>query len=207
MDTLEGRNLINKTVVFFGFHWRSLNVLVIILAIIIPLAQINRPADPIILTPPAISIFGDLCIILGPLIRLWASGYLQKNKEVCSKGPYRLVRHPFYLGTLLFYLGFFLLLDGLVYGVALFLATLIVVYYPRILYEEEYLLKKFSKAYIFQKKDVPRFFPFSRITSLSCADMRGWSWKQAWQNRGFSLLLGAAAGVLALNMVVRVMSN
>ncbi|MBI4595590.1 MAG: isoprenylcysteine carboxylmethyltransferase family protein [Candidatus Tectomicrobia bacterium] len=207
METLQGRNPINKIVVFFGFYWRTLNVLVIVLAMIIPLLHLNHPADPIKLSPPEITIVWDLFIFLGPLIRLWASGYLQKNQEVCSKGPYRVVRHPFYLGTLLCYLGFFMLLDGLFYGGGLFLTTLVLVYYPRILYEEEYLLKKFGGTYGFLKHDVPRICPFSRLTSLSYPDIRGWSLRQAWQNRGFSLLMGAAAGVLALSLWVRFMSN
>src|ERR1700730_10446533 len=37
--------------------------------------------------------------ILGELLRVWASGHLNKSREVTSSGPYRWFAHPLYVGS------------------------------------------------------------------------------------------------------------
>ena len=44
--------------------------------------------------------------LVGMLVRLYASGYIMKNKELASSGPYALVRHPLYTGNILLVIGF-----------------------------------------------------------------------------------------------------
>jgi protein-S-isoprenylcysteine O-methyltransferase Ste14 len=36
---------------------------------------------------------------LGELLRIWAAGHLEKGREVTQSGPYRLTRHPLYVGS------------------------------------------------------------------------------------------------------------
>jgi lipopolysaccharide heptosyltransferase I len=42
----------------------------------------------------------------GELLRIWASGHLDKGREVTQSGPYRFVRHPLYVGSTIMGLGF-----------------------------------------------------------------------------------------------------
>ena len=42
----------------------------------------------------------------GELLRVWASGHLRKGQEVTQSGPYRVVRHPLYVGSFVIGLGF-----------------------------------------------------------------------------------------------------
>lgn len=49
-------------------------------------------------TPQSVRI-GLPIAILGQLLRIWAAGHLEKSREVTSSGPYRLTRHPLYLGS------------------------------------------------------------------------------------------------------------
>ena len=57
---------------------------------------------------------GRACIaVLGILVRLWASGFVVKNKELSTTGPYGLVRHPLYTGNILMLIGY-CLANGLV---------------------------------------------------------------------------------------------
>lgn len=42
----------------------------------------------------------------GALLRVWAAGHLRKGVEVTRSGPYRLMRHPLYYGSVLIGLGF-----------------------------------------------------------------------------------------------------
>jgi len=39
-------------------------------------------------------------------VRLYASGFVMKNKELATVGPYALVRHPLYTGNILLITGF-----------------------------------------------------------------------------------------------------
>ena len=39
-------------------------------------------------------------------MRLWASGHIDKGREITRSGPYQFVRHPLYLGSALLGLGF-----------------------------------------------------------------------------------------------------
>lgn len=51
-------------------------------------------------------IVGSVLAVIGMLIRLYASGFIIKNKQLATDGPYSLVRHPLYTGNLLLLIGF-----------------------------------------------------------------------------------------------------
>ena len=43
---------------------------------------------------------------VGELVRIWASGHLDKAREVTRSGPYKYVSHPLYLGSCIMGVGF-----------------------------------------------------------------------------------------------------
>jgi protein-S-isoprenylcysteine O-methyltransferase Ste14 len=49
---------------------------------------------------------GAVIALLGILVRLYASGFVMKNKELATDGPYAFVRHPLYTGNILMLVGF-----------------------------------------------------------------------------------------------------
>jgi protein-S-isoprenylcysteine O-methyltransferase Ste14 len=49
---------------------------------------------------------GGSVALLGEGVRIWASGHLDKGREVTRSGPYRFVRHPLYLGSAIMGAGF-----------------------------------------------------------------------------------------------------
>lgn len=55
-------------------------------------------------TPRSLFI-GGLIAGAGELFRIWAAGHLEKGREVTRSGPYRLTRHPLYLGSAVIALG------------------------------------------------------------------------------------------------------
>jgi rfaE bifunctional protein nucleotidyltransferase chain/domain len=55
---------------------------------------------------PVSLIAGALVALPGELLRVWASGHITKGREVTRSGPYRLVRHPLYLGSTILGIGF-----------------------------------------------------------------------------------------------------
>ena len=64
-------------------------------------------------------------------------GVVAANRGLCMSGPYRLVRHPIYMGYVLLHAGFFLL-NPTVWNLCVF-ATLYAIQLPRILAEERLL--------------------------------------------------------------------
>jgi protein-S-isoprenylcysteine O-methyltransferase Ste14 len=50
-------------------------------------------------------LIGGAIAAAGELLRIWAAGHLEKGREVTRSGPYRLTRHPLYLGSAIIGLG------------------------------------------------------------------------------------------------------
>ncbi len=86
----------------------------------------------------ALVVWGLLCAALGQLFRIYAAGYIVKNRKLATGGPYALVRHPLYLGNLLILTGFTLAAANLYVGLAVILFFLI--WYPAaVTYEDKKL--------------------------------------------------------------------
>jgi protein-S-isoprenylcysteine O-methyltransferase Ste14 len=49
---------------------------------------------------------GAALALIGTIVRVYASGFIIKNKQLATDGPYSLVRHPLYTGNLLLLIGF-----------------------------------------------------------------------------------------------------
>jgi hypothetical protein len=62
-------------------------------------AALSSPVRPTFLA-------GALLVVIGSLVRVYASGFIVKNKQLATDGPYSLVRHPLYTGNLLILVGF-----------------------------------------------------------------------------------------------------
>jgi protein-S-isoprenylcysteine O-methyltransferase Ste14 len=54
---------------------------------------------------PRSLVLGAGMAAIGSAIRIWAAGHVEKSREVTSSGPYRLTRHPLYLGSTVLGLG------------------------------------------------------------------------------------------------------
>lgn len=55
---------------------------------------------------PLLAAIGLGVAFVGAVVRLYASGYIVKNEQLATSGPYRFVRHPLYTGNILFVVGF-----------------------------------------------------------------------------------------------------
>jgi hypothetical protein len=42
---------------------------------------------------------GGAIAVAGEALRIWAAGHLEKSREVTMSGPYRMMRHPLYVGS------------------------------------------------------------------------------------------------------------
>ncbi len=101
---------------------------------------------------------GGALALLGELIRIWASGHIEKTLRLATGGPYAHTRNPLYLGSVLMAMG---LVESARHpiSVAAGLAYL-VVFYPFIIKEEaKFLRDKFPSEYHEWAKHVPLFVP------------------------------------------------
>ena len=137
-----------------------------------------------------------LLVIPGLLLRGYASGYVKKNKELTTTGPYAYTRNPLYLGSILIAFGFAVAARSV--WISIVLAVLFtVIYIPTIRSEEEFLRSAFPDfdAYC---AHVPRLFP--RLTPAEASQNETGEFSSALyrKHREYNALMGAAAIYAAL---------
>ena len=104
---------------------------------------------------------GSSLALVGLGIRAWASGYLRKNRELTTAGPYAYTRNPLYLGT--FFLGTGVALStGALWFVGVFVTFYLLIYVPVMSAEAATLGDLFPSEYENYRRDVPLFLP--RVT-------------------------------------------
>ena len=112
-------------------------------------------------TSPRSILAGLPCLILGVWLHTWAKGCLRQNRVVATIGPYRFVRHPFYLANALIDAGLVVMAGWWPLAVVLPLWWL-AIYIPVIRGEERYLSENFPDEYPEYKRRVPCLIPWRR---------------------------------------------
>ena len=105
-----------------------------------------------------VGLAGTGLVLLGTLLRSWASGIVHKNTKLATDGPYSLMRHPHYVGSLLMVLGFCVLLGSWVNFVVA-LPYLALVHAPQALAEEHSLHLTFGEAWLAYCRRTAWFWP------------------------------------------------
>jgi protein-S-isoprenylcysteine O-methyltransferase Ste14 len=132
-------------------------------------------------------------VIPGLVIRALASGYLQKNEQLATGGPYAYTRNPLYTGSLILSVGFALAARSwwIVAGIVL---LFFVIYLPVIRVEEAFLRERFPQ-FAEYAREVPSLLP--RVSRFG--KRRGsFSWDLYWKHREYNATLGSAAIMAAL---------
>jgi len=117
--------------------------------------------------PPEVSLAGEALVVLGFLIVFFvykentfasATIELASEQKVISTGPYRLVRHPMYMGAFVLLVGIPLSLGSRwgLFVIAIMLPTLV----WRLMAEEKFLAKKLPGYTEYQKTVRYRLVPF-----------------------------------------------
>lgn len=136
-----------------------------------------------------------LLVIPGLWLRGYASGYVKKNAELTTTGPYAHTRNPLYLGSMLIAFGFAFAARSP--WIALVLAVLFaVIYIPVIRSEEEFLRATFPGFDAYAAR-VPRLLPRLRAPAGSSA-AGSFSGALYAKHREYQALLGAATLYAAL---------
>jgi protein-S-isoprenylcysteine O-methyltransferase Ste14 len=156
--------------------------------------------------PQLAAIAWSLALVLpGLWLRGYAAGYVKKNRELTTTGPYAYTRNPLYLGSMLIAAGFALAL--LSWPVALLLAVgFLVIYVPVIASEERFLRATFPEFAEYCHR-VPRLIP--RIApSPHSGDQAGrFSLTLYIKHREYNAGIGAALLYLSLFFLRPVLSG
>jgi protein-S-isoprenylcysteine O-methyltransferase Ste14 len=138
---------------------------------------------------------GVLVAGAGETLRLWASGYLEKDRSLATGGPYAWTRNPLYLGSLLVGVGF-TLATGRLLLLILLVALFGAIYFPVMKREAARLEAAFPGDYSRYASRVPLLIP--RIPHGDSDSGGSFSWNQVWANREPVTVAGLVAVVAIL---------
>ena len=148
--------------------------------------------------PDAASLWtGGAVIAAGLVVRGWAAGILEKDRELAVSGPYAFTRNPLYLGSFVIGMGA-AVAGGRVWIGAVFLAFFIWAYRGPLAREDGRLEERFGEWYRYYRQAVPAFLP--RLTpyhpplETTRAPTR-FSLARYVRNREWEAALGGVAGM------------
>lgn len=143
--------------------WFFMTALVLCLGVII--------SEFFMLLPEAgiVNYIGAGIVFFAGLIRIWSRSVLhefftlqvliQQKHQLIRAGPYHFIRHPGYLSLFLFLIGL-----GLAFSSKFGLGLIILLFIPALLYriakEEELMLAKFGKDYIYYMHSTKKLIPY-----------------------------------------------
>jgi len=133
---------------------------------------------------PYASNFAISLILLGLATRMYASGFVLKNKELSTTGPYAFMRHPLYTGNIIILIGL-CLINGFFWS---FITAFIFLwfYYPTAIeYEDRKLKSLFPDTWEEWAFMTPALLPKMDLKGtlngkiFSKLDLRSWSLKKS----------------------------
>jgi len=168
----------------------------------VPLGFALAAAYLILAQPSVVLLLSGAAIMLaGLLLRAWSAGYLAKDQRLATGGPYSYTRNPLYLGSAVMGLGGAVAGRSWIMGVA-FAAFFVLVYWPVMKREAQFLRREFPEAFEPYAKQVPLFFPMLPRIPVGGEKFQ---WPLYLKNREYEAAAGYVSAVLflALKMWLR----
>ncbi len=135
-----------------------------------------------------------ILVVPGILLRSYASGHVTKNVQLTTTGPYRYTRNPLYFGSILIAFGFAIAARSVWVALA-FLVLFLIIYWPVIVDEEEYLRATFPDYDAYAAR-VPRLIP--RLGRSLPGGQGKFSFQLYRKHREYNSILGALCMYLVL---------
>jgi protein-S-isoprenylcysteine O-methyltransferase Ste14 len=135
---------------------------------------------------PTLAAIGLVIALAGTVVRLYASGFIVKNEQLATDGPYRFVRHPLYTGNILLVVGF-AIAGSRWWGLPLAAAFFWFYYPPAIEYEDRKLKRIFGASWEEWARRTPALMP--RFGAAAGPSDRSWSLATSMQRNGELVLV------------------
>lgn len=139
------------------------------------------------------SLLGLVLVLAGLALRSWAAGTLFKWEQLTTEGPYKIIRHPLYVGSFMIMLGFCELIDD-PENIFFVMGPFLLLYLLKIRSEEHKLSTRFGGQWTAYAKSTPRFFP----RQLPSRILPSWNINQWLGNREYRALGAALLGLIAI---------
>lgn len=157
-------NIANKwkrpIIFWWSFPLSIIFLVVIIISSILEYLIVKKPVNYIV------SLFGLVLFFLAFLLRIWSKKSLKQfysshiqirnDHKLIETGPYRLMRHPYYLSIIIGSLGFSLIANAY-FSTYITLSIMFPLILIRCYKEDKLLLSKFGSQYIEYKKQKSMF--------------------------------------------------
>ncbi len=98
-------------------------------------------------------------LLVGLALHFWSKGCLVRNHTVTVCGPYRLVRHPFYLANFIIDAGI-CVISGNLWFLGVYFMAFVLVYVPTIRKEEQLLNTSHGDTYPSFARKIPALIPY-----------------------------------------------
>ena len=171
-----------------------------------PNTVVNQDASAFGSSVRVIFAFGTLLLILAALLRSWATSFLHSavvhdshlhSEKLVAEGPYRYVRNPLYVGTMLQAVGIGFLASRL--GFAVLLVTGLIIHLRLIRREEAGLLQSQGESYRRYFEAVPQILPALRARVPGSGAQPNWRDGLAGEMFFWVFAVGMAVFTVTLN--------
>jgi protein-S-isoprenylcysteine O-methyltransferase Ste14 len=132
---------------------------------------------------------GFILVLLGIGLRSWSAGLLHKREILTTAGPYALMRHPLYIGSLLVGLGFATVIGKV--DTFVLIGILMFFHIRKARREERQLHEKFGSNWISYTRRVGAFYP----KTFPAGIFQPWSLKQWWRNTEYGAFFTGISGL------------
>lgn len=137
-----------------------------------------------------------LGFVLGGLVlRSWAAGVIRKGHELATSGPYGLMRHPLYIGSMLMAVGYGAIIDDGI-NIWVVLAMGLAFFALKMHREEISMTEKFGARWQQYVEQTGLFFPQHGPIRLRAE----WSLAQWFRNKEDRAVIASLAGLWALQV-------
>ncbi len=142
--------------------------------------------------------YGSLVVLLGELGRTWASGYIEKDADLATAGPYAFTRNPLYVSNLTMFLGFCIMSNNMLaalIGIVLFTWIYVVI----IGIEARRMVHLFGDSYQIWSEHVPLFIP--RLTPWKDRTRKAYSFALMFEHMEHKHWFGMVVGLAIFYLI------